>query len=201
MFCPSCGLEDKQSNQFCRACGSDLRVVRGALAKPDNITVSATTAREEIGRAFAAKILEAENAVEMKIVAEDVLPNIEKFLESPAERRLRRVRVGTIIASVGIGVTILLAPFAVVDPTAFFMPAVGLLVFFIGLAVAVNGWFFTVPPKAVENRSDEAMRQRELDANTTSQLVLPEAANFSESSSVVENTTQRLKEKQTIPRG
>ena len=200
MFCPSCGLEDKQSNQFCRACGADLRLIRNALAKPDGITVSAASAREEIGRAFAAKILEAENAVEMKIVAEDVLPQIEKFLESPAEKRLPRIRVGTIVTSVGLGVTLLLAPFAVVEPEAFFMPAAGLLVFFVGLAVWLNGWLFTVPPNTVENRATEAMRQRELDADTTSQLVLPEAAANYEFSSVVENTTRHLKEKQT-PRG
>ncbi|MEQ1924192.1 MAG: hypothetical protein ABL952_16960, partial [Pyrinomonadaceae bacterium] len=23
MFCPECGIEERQSNQFCRACGTD----------------------------------------------------------------------------------------------------------------------------------------------------------------------------------
>jgi uncharacterized membrane protein YvbJ len=54
MFCPSCGLEEGQLNQFCRACGADLRVVQVALETPDNITQSAVSAREEIGRAIAA---------------------------------------------------------------------------------------------------------------------------------------------------
>ncbi len=192
-------MEDKQANQFCRACGVDLRVVHNALARPDGITLSAASAREEIGRAFAARIRQTETAREMKIVAEDVLPQIEKFLESPAEKRLRRVRTGVIVASVGVGATLLLVPFSIFNPSAFFYPAAGLIVFFIGLAIALNGWLFTVPPKTIDNRSDDAVRQRELDAQITGELVLP-AAN-QEFSSVVENTTRQLKEKQIIPRG
>ena len=103
MFCPACGLEDRQSNQFCRACGSDLRTVRVAIETPDQVTASAGFAREEIGKAVAAKIRETQTAYELKKVAEDVLPEIEKFLESPEEKRLRRMRVGMIIASAGFG--------------------------------------------------------------------------------------------------
>src|SRR5438876_6323573 len=98
MFCPDCGIEEIQSNQFCRACGSDLRRVRIAVETPDSITASAVSARDEIGHAVAAKIREVESARELKKVAEDVLPQIEKFLESPQEKRLRRIRIGTIIA-------------------------------------------------------------------------------------------------------
>ena len=35
MFCPDCGMEDRQANQFCRACGIDLRRVRLAVESPD----------------------------------------------------------------------------------------------------------------------------------------------------------------------
>ena len=35
MFCPSCGMEEIQSNQFCRSCGTDLRPVRTVIAMPD----------------------------------------------------------------------------------------------------------------------------------------------------------------------
>ena len=66
MFCPGCGLEEIQSNQFCRACGSDLRRVRAAVALPDSITASAVSARDEIGRAVAAKIRETESVHELK---------------------------------------------------------------------------------------------------------------------------------------
>ncbi len=83
MFCPSCGLEEKQSNQFCRACGSNLNSVRAALARPDSITQSAASARDEIGRAIAFKIREAKSPGELATVAEDVLPEIENFSNRP----------------------------------------------------------------------------------------------------------------------
>src|SRR2546425_6524742 len=50
MFCPSCGSEERQASQYCRACGTDLRPVRVSIERPDSITASAVSAREEIGR-------------------------------------------------------------------------------------------------------------------------------------------------------
>ena len=61
-----------------------------SLERPDSVTASAVSAREEIGRAVAARIREVSDARELKKVAEDVLPEIEKFLESPEEKRMRR---------------------------------------------------------------------------------------------------------------
>jgi len=28
MFCPGCGAEERQMSQYCRGCGTDLRIVR-----------------------------------------------------------------------------------------------------------------------------------------------------------------------------
>ena len=106
MFCPECGIEEIQSNQFCRACGTDLRRVRAAVEMPDSVTASAASAREEIGRAIASKIRDTQSAEELSVVAEDVLPEIEKFLESPAEKRLRRMRLGMLLSSIGLGAAI-----------------------------------------------------------------------------------------------
>src|SRR6267143_193986 len=103
MFCPSCGSQERQVSQFCRACGTDLRAVRSSLAKLDTITASAVSARDEIGHAIADKIREFETANDLKKVAEDVLPMIEKFLESPQQRRLRYVRGGVVTIAVGLG--------------------------------------------------------------------------------------------------
>ncbi len=129
MFCPCCGLEEKQSNQFCRACGSNLNVVRTALERPDSITQSAATARDEIGRAIAFKIREAKSPGELATVAEDVLPEIEKFLESPEEKRLRRVRKGTMVASIGLGAAIGFSIAAVLmnDAGVFFVAGLGMV--------------------------------------------------------------------------
>lgn len=199
MFCPGCGLEETNFNQYCRACGTDLRPVRFALEKPDAVTASAATARDEIGRAVAFKIREAQDAQELAVVAENVLPEVEKFLESPEEKRLRRMRTGTTIASVGIGVAIALSIVAVFARAnePLFLAALGLITFFIGLGFLLNGFFLTVPKKSISDKSIDADVQRELDANT-SELVLPESNQIF--SSVTEQTTRHLKEKQPAPR-
>ena len=205
MFCPSCGLEDKQFNQFCRACGADLRTVRGALARPDAVTDSAVSAREEIGRAVAARIRETESARELTKVAEDVLPQIEKFLESPAEKRLRRMRVGTIVASIGLGATISFKVMALLlnDNDIFFFAALGMITFFIGLSFIVNAQLFSVPKKTLSDKSAAAENQRQLDhASQTGKLAAPEQQSDDRiAASVTENTTRHLKEKQPLPRG
>ena len=103
MYCPSCGSEERQLSQFCRACGTDLRVVRTSLERPDELTASAISAREEISKAFADKIRQLETGKDLEHVAEDVLPQFEKFFESPEEKRLRRIRAGVITASIGLG--------------------------------------------------------------------------------------------------
>src|SRR5205807_6828751 len=108
MFCPGCGSEERQASQYCRACGTDLRPVRVSLERPDSITASAVSAREEIGRAVAQKIREVGDTRDLKRVAEDVLPKIEKFLESPEAKRLRRMRAGVIVSSIGLGFTIMM---------------------------------------------------------------------------------------------
>src|SRR6266566_6362233 len=103
MYCPTCGSEERQISQYCRACGTDLRMVRRGLETPDTITASAVSAREKISQVMAEKIREMESSVDLKRVAEDVLPQIEKFLESPEEKRLRRMRAGVITAASGFG--------------------------------------------------------------------------------------------------
>lgn len=203
MFCPGCGIEEIQSNQFCRACGTDLRPVRYAIEAPDTITASAASARDEIGRAMAARIREAEGH-ELSEIAEDVLPEIEKFLESPYEKRLRRIRAGTIVSSVGVGsaIAFTLASIMMKDGAIFFIAGLGVVCFFIGLGLILNGLFLTVPGKRLSDKSSEGERQRELDAKSpaidvkTSDLVLPEPAGLF--SSVTENTTRHLEEKKPV---
>src|ERR671918_1628159 len=106
MYCPSCGSEERQLSQFCRACGTDLRIVRNSLENPDAVTQSAISAREQIGMAVADKIRQMSSAKDLEKIAEDVLPQFEKFLESPEERRLRRIRAGVITAAIGFGASL-----------------------------------------------------------------------------------------------
>src|ERR1044072_8176994 len=103
MYCPSCGSDERQPSQYCRVCGTDLRAVRLTLERPDSITASAISARQQISLAIADRIRQVQKAKDLEHIAEDVLPQIEKFLESPEERRLRRIRAGLITTAIGLG--------------------------------------------------------------------------------------------------
>lgn len=211
MFCPSCGSEERQASQFCRACGSDLRAVRVGLERPDSITASAVTAREEIGRAVAQKIREVQDAKDLKRVAEEVLPEIEKFLESYEEKRLRRVRGGVIVAASGLGGSILgllMAAFSNAPDAdgGWIVLGVAATAFAIGLALVLNGLLFTKPRKSIEDHSDDARLQNLLDADYAPAQLRPggearplfraeTTSNLSQAagSSVTEHTTHHLK--------
>jgi hypothetical protein len=207
MYCPTCGSEERQIGQYCRACGTDLRVVRKSLEMPDTITASAVSAREQISQAFADKIRQMESATDLRRMARTVLPQLEEFLESPVEKRLRRVRAGVITASIGLGASLLifLASLSAHDLTPFI--ALGLIAFFVGLGLIINGFFFTVPLKGIIDRSEEAVSQRDLESRIKSGPSLKHLSPLSQSTndlaepsdrmisrpSVTEHTTHQLK--------
>jgi hypothetical protein len=202
MFCPGCGSEERQASQFCRACGTDLRAVRMSLEQPDSITASAASAREEIGLAVAQKIREVQDAKELKRVAEDVLPELEKFLESYEEKRLRRVRAGIIVAASGLGAGILgLIMSAVLTgpdfEAALYVGGLGLVAFALGLGFMLNGLLFTKPRKGLEDRSVDARLQNLLDAGYTPpaqpSIRAQTTSNLAQPESVTEHTTLHLK--------
>ena len=164
MYCPACGSEERQLSQYCRACGTDLRVVRRGLERPDTITASAVSAREQISQAMAEKIREMEGSRELKQVAEDVLPQLEKFLESPEEKRLRRVRAGVVTAAIGLGGALLIFLMSLNSHDLIPFIALGVITFLIGLGLVINGLAFTIPRKSLADRSDEARAQEELES-------------------------------------
>lgn len=204
MFCPSCGSEERQATQFCRVCGTDLRAIKMGLERPNSIAAEAVTAREEIGRAIAQRIREVEDASELKKVAEDVLPQVEKFLESYEEKRFRRVRAGIIIATSGLGAgTLGLIMSAVLTgpdlEAALWIGGLGITSFSLGLGFILNGLLFTKPRKALEERSSAAKVQNFLDAGyhppkSISDARTPTTSNLqSAGPSVTEHTTNLLK--------
>jgi len=202
MYCPSCGSEERQLSQFCRACGTDLRVVRNSLENPDSITQSAISARENIGMAVADKIRQMSSAKELKKVAEDVLPHFEKFLESPEEKRLRRIRGGIITAAIGLGATLVL--FIMAMGKEAFIPFItpALIALLAGVGVIINGLLFTVPRKQLPGETYDALSQKVLDSGANripyeapaGQLTneLPTAPRL-QAASVIEHTTHHLK--------
>lgn len=201
MYCPTCGSEERQLSQYCRACGTDLRSVRLTLEKLDPVTASAVTARDRISQAVAEKIREAQSATELHKVAEDVLPEIEKFLESPEERRLRRVRTGVIISFIGCGAALGGAIASMQDESLFVLMVPGIAAFFIGLALILNGLLFTVTKKKLPLKADEENQLLEslrvgggaLDTAGFSEAArLPAPGREPASVSVTEHTTKHL---------
>jgi hypothetical protein len=168
MYCPTCGSEERQLSQYCRACGTDLRVVRRGLERPDTITASAVSAREQISQVMAEKIREMDSAQDLKRVAEDVLPQIEKFLESPEEKRLRRVRAGVVVAASGLGAALLIFLMSLNSHDLIPFISLGVIAFLVGLGLVINGLAFTIPRKTLADRSDDARAQRELESQMQS---------------------------------
>ena len=189
MYCPSCGSEERQLSQYCRACGTDLRVVRNSLERPDAITASAVSAREQIGLAVADQIRQLRSGKDLEHIAEDVLPSFEKFLESPEERRLRRLRAGVITASIGFALA-LVAFLAALDKSDFFPFVVpGFITFMVGIGIIINGLLFTLPRKELPGVAYPAFTPP-APANLTNELGpgVP-----SPLASVTEHTTHHLK--------
>ena len=186
MYCPSCGSEERQLSQFCRACGTDLRVVRNSLERPDAITASAISAREQIGLAVADQIRQMRSGKDLEHIAEDVLPSFEKFLESPEERRLRRVRAGVVTASIGFAFSLVMFLAALQEGGLFPVMLPGFITFMVGIGIIINGLLFTVPRKSLPGDKNDALAQQEL----TRELA-PGAP--TQLASITEHTTHHLK--------
>ena len=145
------------------------------------------------------------DAVELKIVTDSVLPQVEKFLESPEEKRLRRIRAGTIIGSCGLGAgTLGLIMSAVVTgpdiEAALWIGGLGITAFTLGLGFVLNGLLFTKPRKALDDLSADAKMSNLLDAGyqpptSISDARAPTTSNLRKvtGSSVTEHTTLNLK--------
>ena len=205
MFCPGCGLENTESSQYCRSCGSDLRTIRTVFKSPDRTAAFAVSSRDAIERSIAVKIQQAESSAELADFAEDVLPEIKKFLESPEEQKMRRIRNGSILSFIGLGVMIgfTLASQLGGDAEIIIVAALGLVTFFIGLAFLVNGLLFTVPKNYTGNKVIDEPDSRG-DSNdfssTTNELLVPPNAQR-EFTSVTEPTTRHLKDKKPVKNG
>ena len=197
MYCPTCGSEERQLSQYCRGCGTDLRVVRNSLERPDAITASAISAREQIGMAVADKIRQMNSAKDLERVAEDVLPSFEKFLESPEEKRLRRIRNGVITAAVGFGgaIAVILMAMDKIDLLPMMLP--WLITFMVGVGVILNGLLFTMPRKELPGDALDAMAQKALDMNRVVYEAPPARTNelapgTPRPASITEHTTHHL---------
>ena len=114
--------------------------------------------------AVADKIRQMSSAKDLEKIGEDVLPHFEKFLESPEERRLRRIRAGIITAAIGLGATIVTLLMAFDEMGVFPFVTPSLVTFLVGLGLVINGLLFTVPRKQLPGDAYDALSQKVLDA-------------------------------------
>jgi hypothetical protein len=193
MFCPNCGAEERSQSQFCRGCGAQLHVVRSALYRSETNSGRADTARDEIGRAIADKIRDIQSAGNLRKVVEDVLPQVEKFLESPQERRLRTIRDGVITSTTGIGLILLFLVLSLFTRHEEILvgTAAGLLVLLVGIGIIINAYFFTVPKE--RGRVEQSILGRttgEMPASPVRARLEP--LERSDAPSVTESTTRQF---------
>ena len=167
--------------------------MRITLERPDSITASAISARESIGLAVAERIRLIEKTKDLEHIAEDVLPQIEKFLESPEERRLRRIRAGLITAAIGLGASVGAFLLALADSDFIPMLVPTLVVFLVGLGIMINGLWFTIPRRELPPTHFDAFPQ-ELDSlqQTQKQNLTPNSYQALSPSSITEHTTHHL---------
>ncbi|HKA17878.1 MAG TPA: hypothetical protein VKN18_06135 [Blastocatellia bacterium] len=167
-----------------------------SLERPDEITASAVSARDEIGRAIADKIRDLEKARDLKKVAEEVLPEIEKFLESPQERRLRGIRTGIVTSAAGLGGTVFFLVWGLFARDMFFLMGLGVTAFLIGVGLILNALLFTVPKQYVPHLSD--LEQRNFRAEVLDRIPSKRELRIGEQpgqpASVTEQTTHHLAE-------
>ena len=169
--------------------------MRVSLERPDEITASAVSARDEIGRAIADKIRDLEKARDLKKVAEEVLPEIEKFLESPQERRLRGIRTGIVTSAAGLGGTVFFLVWGLFARDMFFLMGLGITAFLIGVGLILNALLFTVPKQYAPDLSDLEQRnfRAELD-RIPKKRELRSGEHSGQPPSVTEQTTHHLAE-------
>ncbi|MEK6408815.1 MAG: hypothetical protein AABN34_17980 [Acidobacteriota bacterium] len=172
-----------------------------SLEKPDAITASAVSARDEIGHAIADRIRELKKGSDLSKVAEEVLPEIEKFLESPQQRRLRGIREGVVTSAIGLGATVFFFLMGLSQKNALFLTGLGVTAFLIGLGLIVNALLFTVPKQYVPPHSPH---QRDLldqgsDSVITVKRELSTADPLNPPQSVTEQTTHHLTDSPAAP--
>jgi hypothetical protein len=175
----------------------DLRLVRTECEKPGALSTTATSARDEIGRAVADKIKDLKSAKELTKVVEEILPQISAFLETPEEKSLRRIRAGMITAAIGLGAVLTFASLGLTmkEDALLFVAGIGLTIFMIGLGIAFNGWLFTIPKQQKTGQASLTFVQTATESSpSTTTMTTAQEQLFTPS--VIEHTTHQLPDSQ-----
>lgn len=181
MFCPQCGSTQSDDLNFCKACGADLKAVRGALVKG---------ASSEDGLDWTKTLL-----------AEAVMTREEKDRRrgiTPDMKRRREIKAGVITLAAGLSLAVVLSVILeaivingnvseVAKDILSRVWIVGLIPVLVGLALIFNGLF--ISKKGAREEEHSSTSPNEIPAIDINEL--PPAQPFG---SVTDRTTRHLDE-------
>ena len=192
MLCPRCSSNQSDDVKFCKSCGANLQAVRDVLAGRDPGN------KFEWGDTWLAEMFKSGQAVELRKMEMERRMGI-----TPEVKRYNEIKAGVITSSVGVGVSIFLFVFMqglvnVVGVEAQqilpYLWIAGVIPFFIGLALIING--MVVSKKMAEVQEREMRKVNALDGETEAQQRALRPADTNEfipaRFSVTEQTTRHL---------
>jgi hypothetical protein len=188
MFCPQCGSNQSDELKFCKSCGANLFAVREVVATRD------TDRKFDWSKTWIAEMMLSESERDKRKEELERQRGI-----TPESRSHKEIKAGVITASVGVGLAVFLSVFmegiilggnigADVAPILSRLWVVGVIPFFIGLGLLINGLF-------VKSSGQTSLKPGVLDREAE-QLSLPpgDTSEFAPSpSSVTEHTTRQLR--------
>jgi len=187
MFCPKCGTNQSDDLKYCKSCGANLFAVR------EVVTTRETGRKFDWNKTWVAEMMLSESEREKRKEELDRQRGV-----TPESRSHKEIKAGVITASVGVGLAIFLAILmegvimgghigADVAPILSRLWVVGVIPFFVGMGLLINGLFV----KSSSQRSPGVLQKG------ADQMSLPpvDAAGYlPPPSSVTEHTTRQLKD-------
>ena len=158
MICPRCSSNQSDDVKFCKFCGANLQAVRDALENRE------PGSKFDWGDTWVAEMFRSGQAVELRKLEMERRMGI-----TPEVKRYNEIKAGVITSSVGIGVSIFLFVFmqglvnVVGREAQEILPHLwiaGVIPFFVGLALIVNG--LVVSKKMAEVQERELRRTNAL---------------------------------------
>jgi hypothetical protein len=193
MFCPQCGANQSDDLKFCNLCGANLHAVRQAVASRE------TGETFDWSKTWVAEMFLSESERKRRLQELELQRGI-----TPEVKRYNEIKAGVITSCVGVGVMIFLAVICEGIIASGQNPpgdaailsrvwVAGVIPFFVGLALIINGLFVSKKLARVLERELESGQNslgsqpdpRTLRSADTNEFV---PANFS----VTEQTTRHL---------
>ena len=196
MFCPQCGSTHANELKFCKSCGANLEVVRGALES------GRVPGKFDWNKTWVAEMLQSS---EQAIRKEREFERLKGM--TPETKRRNEIKGGVITASVGLGIMVFLYFLMqgiilsgdIGPGDEFILSRVwlsGLIPFLVGIALIINCALVSRPSQTLTSSARPAAPVELGSGQNSSEYLPPADTNelFPAGFSVTDETTQHLKE-------